>query len=212
MGNIERMSIAQETYSQLHPSHNMKLTKKRKREIRFNGIKRLVESKESGHLFSMGDLIQAAGYKTVVAGDGQYNSGWQFITNLIKRGVLVRIDEGFNSGKYAYEVTNKSIHGRPIRDTVKKTTIELLSQRAEEPEVKIVKEEVTVTNPEPEEKEDTAQAYKTKKCYSFKITIQKQQETEHGKTLVSELEMNNVDLGQIKAMVSSVVNNFEDIV
>ena len=96
MGQINRMSIALETHSQLTRNYGPPLTRKRKREIRFNGIRRLIESKENGHLFSMRDLIEAAGYRvqSTSGSDPGYNNGWAFVKGLLDRGVLVRVEDG----------------------------------------------------------------------------------------------------------------------
>ena len=217
MGLINSMTIAQETHSQLNPMRGPRLTRKRQREIRFNGVRRLIESKESGHLFTTRELIEAAGYHVVKSNDSAYNSGWSFLQTLLKNENIVRIDDGPNRGKYAYCVTNKSLHGRPTRNVVLKTAKELLTQRQEEDRIarqeaaKDVGQAVEEKALPTENQQNLMQLIAPDVKYSFKFTLQKRQVNEHGKVLVSEVEVNDVSLDQIKKTVEHIVGNFESL-
>lgn len=228
MGIINSMSIGMETRSQLNPIHGQKLTNKRKREIRFHGIKRLIESKESGHLFSIKDLAEAAGYRfTNTSTDSQYFTGANFVRNLIERGVLIKINDGYlRHGKFAYEVTNKSLHGRPIKDTVKKTAIELLTQRHQESEDKKEAENKTIVNPtqEPAPSDETKSQHGGKRegagrpegsrnsldnkpCYSFSFKLERKSEVVHGKETLVEVTVNETTLGKALQAIEMHVRN-----
>jgi hypothetical protein len=210
---VTKLSISQETQNRLNNAGN--LTFKRKRQIRTEGVLNLIRSKPAGHLFKQIELIQAAGYRVQKWDSKGYASGYNFITNLIKKGIINKIEDG-PSFTFAY----------CIPSDVKIKTTELRVETPREEEVPAISEE-ELYKMEAAKKaeeamlrdkrvEDAARSFHTEmnklkaldSTYSFRLDIHKRpQEGEFGKTKVAELEMVDVNIGAIRYMVGQLLDN-----
>ena len=125
--DVSKLSISQETIAKLNAMAY--ITPQRKQQIRLNGIKELIYSKPAGHVFTIKDLMRAAGYR---CGDDsknrQYYAGSAFVKYYINKGVIVKengIDGPFESPYHideskltAYKKKNVSHKGITVSDYI----------------------------------------------------------------------------------------------
>lgn len=200
---VSRLTIAQETISKLS---SYPLSKKRKREIRFDGIKKLIDSGYAGQKFKVGDLIKAAGYRFDSTTNKSYNNGVAFVSGLIRKGVLVR-HEGVGRRPSSYSYTNKSLHGRSARNKVVHVSVRNLMETR-------VKEDVTSrSSQEPKYNLDTqsdaveesaTKAQHSDTSYCLTLKLEKRGES-YGNEILVDINLNRTSLGKIEETIAQLI-------
>lgn len=72
---VSKVTFTDQTKNAIHSD----LTRKQKTELRRQKVIDYIRSKPSGHMISMNDLIDAAGYSSE-----NYKAGWQFVDTMVK--------------------------------------------------------------------------------------------------------------------------------
>lgn len=185
-------SIAQRTREQLD---NQFLTPKKRRQIKINGVKDYIRSKPSGTPIQLHELINAAGYHSNGIESAGYKAGQQFISKLVKRGVIQRF--GIKTYKPSY-----SIPGDATTKTFKKPQLQAKVQVVERGETDKIPDKPYRVRTEVTEDVSTGQGY------SFEFTVSKRNAAgEFGRIRVGQLEMTDVTIETIGVMVEKLLEN-----
>ena len=182
---VSRMIISEETRHKLNSP--MPLSKKRKREIRVEGVKALIRSKHTGYKFSTAELIAAAGYRFESGINRSRNSGYvvgyNFILDLCRKGVIRK--ESFNGKMSAYSIPGDEV-------VVNKNIVQATTDELKTPTSNVNKVEHDNTESDVE--------------YTIEFKITKRSGTDYGKTAVANLELHDTTLLKAEHMIIETIN------
>lgn len=214
MSKVNVNSIQQETIGRLNRFDH--ITPEKKRIIRTEGIYNLINSKESGHLFTVTELIKAAGYRpNGTQGDKEYWRGSSLINELISKGVLRRYREGANrfspcsydidsipafKAKLKYQLrgpSNKKKDPRIVITTVDEVTT--AQQPVQAPAYELTAAEDEPTNDVPVKQDQSCAEY------SFTFTLRKKSQSVTGDKEIAAVSLSETTLEKITEIVNNVI-------
>lgn len=202
---VGKMSIGEETRNRLNANPYNNAIKKTL--IRREGVINLIKSKESGHLFSTLELINAAGYiGNWKSNKKEYDRGTSLVNQMIKSGIIQKIPE-IGTQRNAYAVTGDVKVLRKKRSSNKNKIVnrkveDLVKVDIKEVGVKSNGEEVT-TNPC-----DDSNMLDIR-SYNITFTIDKKTDAEYGKKSIAKLELNETTLEIAKEMILKTIEASE---
>lgn len=188
---VTNFQISQETLRKLNAKSN--LSAKDRSRIRYEGVKRLVQSKHSGYLFLPKDIMNAAGYRVDKSGTKEYQNGMFYLRNLIKRKLLIKGERV--KGRVEYYLPDMKIP--------KKLNKPMLQAKVQVVDRNAPTEDTKETEDKPSPKKSEASAEK----YTFELTMSKKNQTaEFGKTRMAQLEMTDVNIETARKMINDLLD------